>query len=342
MNEKNKNLSIHAKADRIENETTAKQEQEAAEIREKKKKAEEKADQARAEAERKKKLAEEAAKKKEAEDSQRRTKEEAVKKEKEQTAQNRNQQLLQAGAAAAGTIAASQPDQYSGAFWKGVILGLLAGVLGCYLLMRPASPAVSAADTPAPTPSIVTDVVLDDDGILGYTAADFQEAVLGGASEHQELIVMEQPLSISTTITRAGLGNFPIFSKMKDVTYYGSGIYTVDLSRMDKAHIQVHEDLRTVTVTIPHAVLQYVNTDVTKTEFEDTEKGFLAFGDIKLTAEETNELEKSVYHAMHERLDSEDLYNEADRFAVLKTWEVFQPLITAVSPEYKVEIIFEK
>ena len=47
-----------------------------------------------------------------------------------------------------------------------------------------------------------------------------------------------------------------------------------------------------------------------------------------------------VHDAMKERLDSEDLYAEADRFAKLKTWEIFQPLVTAVSPMYKVEMEF--
>ena len=91
------------------------------------------------------------------------------------------------------------------------------------------------------------DLVLEDNSIFGYTAADFQNAVLGAASEHQELIVMEQPLSIATTITKAGLGNLPIFAKMKDVTYYGTGVYTVDLSGMDASRILVDEETCTVT-----------------------------------------------------------------------------------------------
>ena len=169
---------------------------------------------------------------------------------------------------------------------------------------------------------------------------DFEEAVLGAASEHSELIVMEQPLSINTTITRSGLGNLAIFSKVKDVTYYGTGVYTVDLSRIDAGHIRLDEFNRRVNILIPHAVLQYVNPDLEKTEFQDTEKGWLAFGDIKLTAEEQNELEKSVHAAMEERLNEDDLLIQADEFAILKTWEIFQPLITAVSPEYTVEMEF--
>ncbi|WP_321973688.1 hypothetical protein [Paratractidigestivibacter sp.] len=64
------------------------------------------------------------------------------------------------------------------------------------------------------------------------------------------------------------------------------------------------------TVTIPHATQQYVNPDYGSMQFEDTQKGLLAFGDLALAAE-------------------------------LKTWEMFQPPITAVSSEYKVETAFE-
>ena len=43
---------------------------------------------------------------------------------------------------------------------------------------------------------------------------------------------------------------------------------------------------------------------------------------------------------MEERLSEQELLDEADRFAKLKTWEIFQPLVTAVSPAYKTVIQF--
>ncbi|MBQ1383279.1 MAG: hypothetical protein IIY73_05145, partial [Solobacterium sp.] len=67
----------------------------------------------------------------------------------------------------------------------------------------------------------------------------------------------------------------------------------------------------------------------------------LAFGDIKMTTEEQNELERSVEEAMRERLDQPDRYEEADTLALLKTYEIFQPLVTTVSREYVVEMVFD-
>ena len=176
---------------------------------------------------------------------------------------------------------------------------------------------------------------------LTHTELEFENVILGKAQEHQELIVMEQPLEVSSTITKSGLGNLDIFSKVKNVSYAGKGLYTVDMSKIDADHIDVDLDKKTVTITIPHTVLQEVILDVDNIKFEDTEKGLLAFGDLKLTAEEQNTIEKSVRETMKQTLDSSDLYSQADEFAKLKTWQIFQPLVTALSPEFVVEMIIK-
>ncbi|MBQ1305368.1 MAG: DUF4230 domain-containing protein [Erysipelotrichales bacterium] len=180
-----------------------------------------------------------------------------------------------------------------------------------------------------------------DSTLFGYTAADYEDAILGEATEHQELVVMEQPLDIATTITKAGLGNLEIFSKTKTVTYYGKGVYSVNLAGFRVSDISVDNNTRTVVMTIPHAALQYVLPELDKTEFEDTERGFLAFGDIKLTAEQHNQIETSIMKAMRERLEDHDLYEEADRFAQMKVWDVFQPIISEISPGYRLVTVFK-
>ncbi|MBQ9327776.1 MAG: DUF4230 domain-containing protein [Solobacterium sp.] len=340
MAEKKSSVEIRTKADLVENEATKKRETEAAAIEKKQQeaalKAAEAEEQARKEElERQKKLEEQKAR-----EEEHKAKEAEATAKKEAADKAQKEALLSSGLALAGTALSNTGKNSRSGFLKGLLCGLIAGGLLVYFLFVP-----TASPAPAPSEPIASveeaDLTLENNGILGYTAADFQNAVLGAASEHQELIVMEQPLSINTTITRAGLGNLAIFSKMQELTYFGTGVYTVDLSHMDEDHISVDESQHVVTIRIPHAILQYVNTELSKTQFEDTEKGLLAFGDISLTAEETNRLETSVYEAMKERLDSPDLYEEADRFAILKTWEIFQPLVSAVSPLYKVEMEFE-
>ncbi|MBQ1326128.1 MAG: DUF4230 domain-containing protein [Solobacterium sp.] len=324
----NKNIGFTSQAETIENEKTQSQKEEADKIRRRMEEDRAKAEQARAEAEAKR-LEEEARRQQEAEEA-------------ELNRKNVSADVLKAGVglAAAAVTTAGAARKTGGkirSFFLGALIGLLVGAFCMFQIMKPKEPMVWGHLEGQET----ADAVVDDDGFLGYTAADFEDAVLGGISEHQELVVMEQPVSILTTITRAGLGNLNIFSKVKNVTYYGTGVYTVDLSHIDRRHIKVDQDTKTVTIRIPHTYLQYVVPDLEATEFEDTEKGLLAFGDIKMTTEEQNELERSVEEAMRERLDQPDRYEEADTLALLKTYEIFQPLVTAVSREYVVEMVFD-
>ncbi len=354
---KNDDVTIQAKAETVEGEKAKAQQKDAEKIREKAAEAARKADEAHAEAERRREEAEK--EKKRLEEERRKAAEEAAKKAEaeakaaaeaaakaQKEAEDRNQQVLAAaGTLLAGAAGAAAKSKTTGSFLKGLVAGVLVGAIVMFLILKglggglgPQLPTISPF---APNEALETaDVVLETNAVT-FTAADFQEAVLGGCSEHQELIVMEQELAIPTTVTKAGLGGLSIFTKMKTITYHGSGIYTVDLSRMDADHIDVSEAERTVTVRIPHASLQYVVPDMSATEFEDTEKGLLAFGDIKLTAEQQKELEVSVTESMRERLTQPDMFALADEYATLKTWEIFQPLISAVSPEYKVVVTFE-
>ncbi len=303
------NLKTDIKVETKENETTAKQQKDAEAIAQRQKQAAADAENARKQAEKQKE-----------------------EKQAGKEAQPQVPETVIGAAAAALSLAAEKSPKRWSDFFRGLAVGFLCGIL-CFWLIGNASSLFSLGSE--------HDVMIDDEGFHGYTAADFENTILSAASEHQELIVMEQPLSIQTTLTKAGLGSLPIFSKVKNVTYYGSGIYTVDLSCISASKIRVDEEAHTVKVSIPHAVLQYIQPDLQAAEFDDTEKGWLAFGDITLTAEEQNELEQSVENSMRERLVEKELFEQADRLALLKTWEIFQPLITAVSPEYTVETVFE-
>ncbi len=300
-------FKVESTAKTVENETTKKQEKEYEETKKKKEEADKKAESST-------------------------TKTTKSKSTKTSSKEEGTEELLTAGAALA---TAALSNKKSGGFLKGLIVGVVVGLLlGTVFGMK--NSLLGSVETTKES----ADELLDET-FTGYTAVDFKNAVLGEASQHQELIVMEQPLEISTTITKAGLGNLSIFSKVKNISYSGTGVYTVDMKDIDEDHITVDEEAKTVTVKIPHTVLQYVNIDYDKVEFEKTDKGLLAFGDLSLTTEQQNELDKSIQSAMKEKLETKELLEKADEFATMKTWEIFQPLITAVSSEYKVEMVFD-
>ncbi len=326
-------IEVKAQAKTVSNEKSKKQEEELAKAKAKKAEADVKAEeekQQRIKAEEEKKAL---AEKKKREKEEAASQAQALAEEEKKKAEEKKEELI-AGAAMLATAALK--TKKAGGFFKGLILGFILGAVVMGILTFNLRNTITA---PIQQAKEEVDEVLDET-FLGYTAADFKDAILNEAVEHQELIVMEQPLDIPTTLTKSGLGGFAVFSKVKNISYAGTGVFTVDLKHIDAEHIAVDEEKQAVTVTIPHAVLQYTIVDYDRIAFEDTDKGMLAFGDISLTAEQQNELEKSVKSAMEERLLQKDVMEHADEFAVMKTWEVFQPLVTAVSPEYKVEIVF--
>ena len=236
--------------------------------------------------------------------------------------------------------AARRRGSHAGSWIKGLVYGLIAGLLigaiGMYVFAKNYEPFWEKTHEEGKIGEKI------DEHFTGYTVADFQQAVVGEATQHKELIVMELPVQQSTTITKYTFGNWDIFKRSKVITYYGTGVYTIDLSGVTQDSITVDNDAKEVRITVPEAKLQYVNPDYDNIEFEDTEMGLLAFTDIKLTAEQQNELEKQVMAEMTDYLSQQEFKDQADEIAVAKCWETFQPLISGVAPEYKVVIVMAK
>jgi len=221
-------------------------------------------------------------------------------------------------------------------FLKGLAIGLIAGlVLG---LIAPLAVRNLKRSEPADTPK---DPVFVDARYLGFTAIDFMDAILGSSRLKDDLVVMEQDIEYVSLITKAGFGDWAIFRKTKTVTFAGTGVYTIDLSKLDASRIFVDDEERTVTLVIPHTVLSYVVLNPENMTFDDTEKGLLAFGDLRLTAEEQNAFEVLAKQNMAKRLDTDQLRQRADSIAQIRCWELFQPLVDTVSPAYRLATRFE-
>lgn len=185
------------------------------------------------------------------------------------------------------------------------------------------------------------DLVLENQGLLGYTAADFAEAVLGDQSKLCKLEVLEQKISDVGTLTETGLGNLKIFSKAQLITYHGTAVYTVDLSQLDTNDFSLDEDQKEVTIYIPHTQMEPINIQSQDIEFGDVDKGLLAFGDIQATPEQIAEIQTEVQAMMEQKVLDEDVAEDADRFAKLAVWEMFQPAINSVTKGYSLVVEFE-
>ena len=125
------------------------------------------------------------------------------------------------------------------------------------------------------------------------------------------------------------------------VTFNGTAKYTVDLSKINKDSITVDKTHKTVKLVIPHAQREEINIPSSEMEFGDTEHGWLAFGDISLTPEENAKLESSARERMERKLIELNEQENADKFAKMSVWDIFQPMVSNVSASYKLEVAFE-
>ena len=151
--------------------------------------------------------------------------------------------------------------------------------------------------------------------------------------------MLEQDVSVSTRVSQA-LANLALFEKSQIIRSYGTGVYTVDLSKLSSVDITLDSTLNLVTLVIPHAVLAYVTVDVEKTEFEETKKALFAFGEIKLTNEQLNLLEQNIQDAMMEQLDSADMLAKADEFALSQVQKLLEPIVQTVSNKFLLKVAF--
>lgn len=186
------------------------------------------------------------------------------------------------------------------------------------------------------------DLTLENNGIFGFTVADFEEPILGKAMRQRLLIVEEQEVYVNTTITEAGMFNWGVFNKQQAIVIHGTGQYTIDLTQITADDISLNEDTYELTIRIPHAVLHGTIFDPAKTEIGDPQNGWLAFGSIKMDMKQNQEFEVTAKGQLTDKLSEAERFEEADRFAKLSAYETFQPIVKTVSPAYKVIIEFQE
>lgn len=174
---------------------------------------------------------------------------------------------------------------------------------------------------------------------MGYNKIDFSNAILGESRTKSDFVVLEQDVSVTTRVSQA-LANLALFEKSQVITSYGTGVYTVDLSRLSEADISFDQKLGLLTITIPHAALSYITVDVEKTEFEETKKAIFAFGDIKLTNEQMNLLEQNIQDAMREQFLTTGMLAKADVLALSQVQKLFEPIVQSIAPEIVLTVVF--
>ena len=130
------------------------------------------------------------------------------------------------------------------------------------------------------------DLTLENHGIFGYTAADFQEAILGDSQQLKKLEVYSTEISEAATLVDTGLANLKVFTKTQLFNYKGTVTYTIDLGGLSKEDISLDEEGMKVYLKIPHAVQEEININENDIELGDVDRGLLGIGEVSMTPEE--------------------------------------------------------
>lgn len=171
------------------------------------------------------------------------------------------------------------------------------------------------------------------------TVADFKEPIVLTHKKDSRLIVHTAHLSETISIASEGLGGWEWTSAYQDIEFEGTAQYTVDLSQLSDGDFIVNNELKTLTVRIPYAVLSPINIPAEQIKFRDVKKGWAAPKDIKLTAQQNAQLTIQVNDKMKAKLIDENIIAAANENAKIVVADLLSATVHSVDPEFTVVVV---
>ena len=172
------------------------------------------------------------------------------------------------------------------------------------------------------------------------TVADFKDPIILAHGKDARLIVYTAELSEIVSMADEGWGGFKWNSTYQEAKYFGQAEYTVDLSQLSEEDFIVNNEQKILTVRIPYAVLSPINILNDKTQFKDTEKGWLGPKEVKMTSEELNKIMLEIEEKMKAQLIDENIMAKANEEAKVVVAELLTATIQTVDPEFSVVVVF--
>lgn len=171
------------------------------------------------------------------------------------------------------------------------------------------------------------------------TVADFKEPIILMHGKDSRLIIYTAELSETVSLGNEGWGGFKWNSTYQEANYFGLAEYTVDLSQLSEEDFIVNNEQKILTVQIPYAVLSPINILNDKTQFKDTEKGWLGPKDVTLTPEQSNQIMIEVKEKMKAQLIDKDIIAKANEEAKTTVAELLSATVQSVDPEFTVVVV---
>lgn len=214
--------------------------------------------------------------------------------------------------------------------------GLMASIIGIIGVLAYGMTHETVAEAAEKPPVFEQDVyVLEERSV-----AEFQPVIMEKFNEESELVVCSVETTESLDLKQMGIFDWNVLNKTQSLKYKGIGTFYVDLSSLGEKNIRLDNDRKAVVIEIPHTKMAPVEIDPEKFEAGETQKGLLAFGELKFTPQEYNNLEREVRSRIEKAVHTDGNFKKADENAVAEMKKIYEPVVKLIDDDYTVEIEF--
>lgn len=183
----------------------------------------------------------------------------------------------------------------------------------------------------------------DDDEIYHLnekTLVDFETPIIEQFNKESKLVVSSVTASIDLNLKQTGLIDVGILNKSQKIKYRGVGRFYVDLLEESNINITVNDEDKTVTLKVPHAKLYPIEIDPDGFESEDAKKGLLAFGDLKFTPVEYNDLQTECKDKLEKSINTKENRIKADENALSEIERIYGQIVKSLDDSYELKVEF--
>lgn len=226
---------------------------------------------------------------------------------------------------------------------KNIILNVLLCIsIGLIVIVTAVGAKVEKNNKSEKREAVAESKYVDDDVYVlnDHTIADFSSVIIQEFNKESQFVVSSVDAKIAVNLKQTGVLDVGFLNKTQKITYNGTGRFYLDLSSEDNISIAMSSDEKTITIGIPHVELMDIEIDPNRFESEDAKKGLLAFGDMKFTANEFNEIEVECKSKLTKAINTKENRLKADENALAEMTKIYDPIVKAVDEDYHVEVVF--
>lgn len=181
--------------------------------------------------------------------------------------------------------------------------------------------------------------LVGSDPTMGYASSSVSPVESDTASSSADTTVLVKDLSAAVILKDEFLG-LPAFEKQQAIEIHGTAVYTVDLSTLSDEQVYYNATSNTLSVKIPHPVLNRVTVDPDSLQISEMSRQVLGWGGIRLNAAASQAVEKQLQAALEKEASSAAIQKEADEAARRTVRELSRSFLLKQDPTTAIIITF--